>query len=129
MSSCASNPQIPNPPSTTTTTCAVRLGGSNSTILDACCNSHINGFKSYPAPGSSKDCYQYCETNDPDAVERCFSLPSNFGPYDKERPDFQCFNAVNGTGSTGDAIGRGRPGWGMMSILAMGLVGSVIGSM
>jgi hypothetical protein len=93
MSSCPPAP-IPVPP-TTLPTCATPLGGSNTSILDACCNSHINSILPY------SDCYQHCALTStladaPTLAEiiSCLSNPSNLGPYseDPETQKWKCFN-------------------------------------
>ncbi|EOA91090.1 hypothetical protein ACJQWK_11353 [Exserohilum turcicum] len=102
---------IPQPP-TTHPSCAVPIGGSNSSILDACCNGHINTIATYSAPETASspgsatskpvivnsedndDCFQYCITDSPDIVQSC--LAEKMAAFEKESASgkgmFGCFN-------------------------------------
>ncbi|KAH7075920.1 hypothetical protein BKA63DRAFT_310934 [Paraphoma chrysanthemicola] len=138
--SCAAVTQIPAPP-TAVTACAVPVGGSNSTILEACCNSHINGFATYAAPGagnarSDDGCFQFCTTDSPDYVSGC--LTNTLGEYESSTLMFECFNVANvkkdngagasGYGNAAGSIAAGRS-WAMGIIVGLTMVGAAVGSM
>ncbi|KAF2256915.1 hypothetical protein BU26DRAFT_31974 [Trematosphaeria pertusa] len=122
--SCAFTSGIPNPP-TTSPSCAVPIGGSNSTLLDTCCNGHINPINTYSAPGADDDCYQYCTTDAVNDVQGC--LTQKFEAYDKNSPAFQCFNVapVKAAESKGGRI-KGA-GWILRVAVGLGVVGAVVG--
>jgi hypothetical protein len=106
--SCTFNSPIPNP-QTSLPACSVPIGFSNSTILDTCCNSEVNPIRSYGAPDGGPSCYQYCTTDDVQAVEQC--LQQNLGAYEVGQPQFQCFNVAVGVKKAengGARIGGGR---------------------
>ncbi|KAF2036103.1 hypothetical protein EK21DRAFT_106209 [Setomelanomma holmii] len=138
--SCTAAP-VPAPP-TSLTSCAVPVGGSNSTILDVCCNSHVNSFATYAAPGASNvrsddGCFQFCTTDNPEYVSGC--LTNTLGEY-ASAINFECFNVPNvkkdsGSGAGGDEsgygnaagrIGGGRIGWAMGVVVGLSLVGAVL---
>ncbi|KAF2258956.1 hypothetical protein CC78DRAFT_572170 [Lojkania enalia] len=121
MTTCPHRFGIPNPP-TTKAACAIPIGGSNSTILDTCCNGHINPIVSYGAP-DGEDCYQFCTTDAVEEVEDC--LLNKLGEFNKSDPDFQCFNAVDMQTQTNDSRRRGV---GMWLFVALGVVGMVAGT-
>ena len=89
---CSFNKPIPKPP-TTGPAFAVLVGGSNTTILDTCCNGHINPIRAYHAP-EEDDCYLYCNTDAPDAVMSCLSQPQMLGAksIDANNPNWDSFN-------------------------------------
>ncbi|PSN61320.1 hypothetical protein BS50DRAFT_461224, partial [Corynespora cassiicola Philippines] len=89
--SCSFSGPLPNP-QTAASSCTVPIGGSNSTIIDTCCNGHVNPIQTYSFPNSKEDCYMFCTTTDVQTVESC--LIEKLGPYDPDQPAFQCFNAV-----------------------------------
>jgi hypothetical protein len=134
--SCSAPSQIPSPP-TTLSSCAIPIGGSNSSILDVCCNGHINAMATYSAPGSSSNakaddgCFQFCVTDNPEYVAGC--LTNTLGEFEKGGLMFECFN-VPGTKkerdggaymSGGEKVGLG---WVMSLVVGLGMIGSVIGS-
>jgi hypothetical protein len=129
---CAFNVPIPNPP-TTLSACSVPLGGSNSTILDTCCNAHINPILKYGAPDSS-ECYQYCTTDSVHAVMECLSQPENLGAFDAENPKWSCYNvgdvrkeeAVDDGYGYGSGVGRVRLSKAAVVVGILGLVGVVM---
>jgi hypothetical protein len=130
MATCSYNRPLPNPP-TPSAACAVPLGGSNTTLLDVCCNGHINPIRQYGAPGED-ECYQYCTTETVDEVIACFSRPENLGPYDANNPTWSCYNAVEANEENRPVFegGVARIGIGkaMVVILGLGLVSAVMGS-
>ncbi|KAF1916957.1 hypothetical protein BDU57DRAFT_539184 [Ampelomyces quisqualis] len=93
--SCAAPTSIPSPP-TTLPSCAVPIGGSNSSILDTCCNAHVNAMLTYSAPASASNsradngCFQFCITDDPAYVAGC--LTNTLGEYEGSALLFECFN-------------------------------------
>lgn len=115
--SCQPVTAVPPPP-TTHPACAVPIGGSNSSILDACCNGHINAIATYSAPETTlsadssssapvivnsedgDDCFQYCITATPDIVRSC--LAEKMQAFDKEGATgvglFGCFNTEKAVG-------------------------------
>jgi hypothetical protein len=117
----------------------VPIGGSNSSILDTCCNGHINAIATYSAPGSSSNaradngCFQFCVTDNPEYVEGC--LTNTLGEYEKGGLMFECFNTASvkkgrdgedsGYASAGSRTGFG---WMMGVIVGLGFVGAVVGS-
>ncbi|KAH3963176.1 hypothetical protein HBI65_175650 [Parastagonospora nodorum] len=136
--SCTSTP-ITAPP-TTLTSCAVPIGGSNSSILDTCCNGHINAMATYSAPGSSSNarsgngCFQFCVTDDPDFVSGC--LTNTLGEYEKDTLNFECFNvgsAKKDRSASGGAYESGGERvavrWSVTVFLGLGFVGAVLGSL
>jgi hypothetical protein len=144
--SCAPFTTIPQPP-TLLPACAVPVGGSNSSILDACCNGHINAIATYSADDSEDDdgCFQYCITDSPDIVQSC--LAQKMQEYEKDGSSgvgggmYGCFNAdkaVRQTGGSGSgneggyATGAGvRVGgsWVMSFLLGLSVLGAVMGGM
>ncbi|KAH7392641.1 hypothetical protein BKA66DRAFT_412106 [Pyrenochaeta sp. MPI-SDFR-AT-0127] len=135
--SCNAFSQIPAPP-TTLPSCAVPIGGSNSSILDACCNGHINAIATYSDPKADANledddgCFQYCTTDSPANVEACLS--QKLAEYATSGPKFECFNVnvegvrKGGSGGYSSAGGRVRvKGWVMGVVLGMGFVGAVVG--
>ncbi|KAL6710743.1 hypothetical protein ACN47E_007800 [Coniothyrium glycines] len=139
---CPSYNLIPTPP-TTLSSCAVPIGGSNSSILDACCNGHINAITTYSAPDAdtnSEDddgCFQYCVTDSPAMVQSC--LTQNMEIYQKKEgvQAFECFNVDAVKKSGGRSEGEynsagvrasGRVGWAMGIVLTLGIVGTAMGS-
>ncbi|KAF2635064.1 hypothetical protein P280DRAFT_383192, partial [Massarina eburnea CBS 473.64] len=86
--SCSYTSPIPTPP-TSLTSCAVPLGGSNSTLLDTCCNGEINPIRTYSVAETTSDCYQYCTTNDVASVQTC--LKWNMDMYGVAGESFRCF--------------------------------------
>ncbi|KAF2866122.1 hypothetical protein BDV95DRAFT_505465 [Massariosphaeria phaeospora] len=118
MAFCAVSGPLPNPP-TTRPSCAVPIGGSNSTRLDNCCNSHINAIRTY-----ADDCYQYCEVDNAADVQMC--LDRDLGPYDANKPTFQCFNVVENQ-AVGGAHGRLRtPGIWAVVVLGISLASGLL---
>ncbi|OAL50200.1 hypothetical protein IQ07DRAFT_632119 [Pyrenochaeta sp. DS3sAY3a] len=147
--SCVSTP-IPLPP-TTLPSCAVPIGGSNSSILDACCNGHINVLATYAPPLntststssstntavlSDNGCFQFCTTDAVVNVQSC--LAAKLGAYrqDGQGPAFECFNlglaegagkgSGEGEGNEGEygsagVVARGRVGWGMSLVVGLGV--------
>ncbi|KAJ6274323.1 hypothetical protein PSV08DRAFT_263300, partial [Bipolaris maydis] len=102
--SCQPISSVPPPP-TTLPSCAVPIGGSNSSILDACCNGHINAIATYSAPDTTSltprdSTTPYCITDSPDIVETC--LAEKMKAFDKEGATgigmFGCFNAEKAVG-------------------------------
>ncbi|KAF1977845.1 hypothetical protein BU23DRAFT_435644, partial [Bimuria novae-zelandiae CBS 107.79] len=86
---CAFSSLIPSPP-TDLQSCAVPIGGSNSTLLDTCCNGEVNPIRTFPAPDADHECYMYCTTDDAAPVQTC--LEQNLGRYVKGGGQaFQCF--------------------------------------
>ena len=141
--SCQPFTLIPQPP-TTLPSCAVPVGGSNSSILDACCNGHINAIATYSADDSEDDdgCFQYCITDSPNIVQSC--LAQKMAEYEKGGSTgtagmYGCFNAdkavrqASGSGNEGGyATGAGvRIGgsWAMTFMLGLGVVGAVMGGL
>jgi hypothetical protein len=135
--SCSTPSQIPSPP-TTLSSCAIPIGGSNSSILDVCCNGHINAMATYSSPGSSSNaraddgCFQFCVTDTPEYVAGC--LTNTLGEFEKGGLMFECFN-VPGTKKGRDggdvymnAAGRVGMGWVMGLVVGLGAVGAVLGS-
>ncbi|KAF2658355.1 hypothetical protein K491DRAFT_676404 [Lophiostoma macrostomum CBS 122681] len=111
--SCNYDRPIPNPP-TTSTACSVPIGGSNTTILDTCCNGHINPFKQYGAPGEDT-CYQYCTTQAGVDVQNCLRNKLGNGTDDTS-PLFMCYNVVEGKGTSNDYEGTAVRTHGKMSV-------------
>lgn len=137
--SCAPFSQIPTPP-TTLASCAVPVGGSNSSILDACCNGHINAITTYSAPDedtNSEDndgCFQYCVTDSADIVRGC--LAEKMEAYEKGMSMFECFNvaSVRKGGNSEDGSYRslgvsngGGLGWAARVMISLGIVGAIVG--
>jgi hypothetical protein len=134
--SCAVSVPIPAPP-TTLASCAVPVGGSNSSILDTCCNGHINAMATYSAPGSSSNarsddgCFQFCVTDSPEYVEGC--LTNTLGEFEKGALNFECFNTGSmkkgkeGESGYGNAAVKGKVGWTMRLVIGLGIVGSIVG--
>ncbi|KAF2689791.1 hypothetical protein K458DRAFT_384426 [Lentithecium fluviatile CBS 122367] len=117
---------IPTPP-TTSQTCAVPIGGSNTTLLDTCCNGHINPVLTYSAPGSSDNCYSYCTTDDAVSVQECL------GEYMMEGA-FRCFGVVAaraegsaGGFGVGSGNGRGAGAWWVKVVVGVGVLGALGG--
>jgi hypothetical protein len=139
--SCNAN-QIPNPP-TALAACAVPIGGSNSSILDTCCNGHVNAIATYGPPGSTSNtrsedgCFQFCTTDQPDLVQGC--LINTLGEYEKGDPIFECFNvasakkdtgaAESGYGNAGVRVGARGVGWVMALVLGLSFVGATMGTL
>ncbi|KAF2727133.1 hypothetical protein EJ04DRAFT_506233 [Polyplosphaeria fusca] len=127
MSTCTFTTPLPNPP-TTLPSCSVPIGSSNSTILDTCCNSEVNPIRSYGAPDGGPDCYMFCTTDTVQTVEEC--LRQNLGMYEKDAPQFECFNvgvgvqkAESGAGGREGTGKRGR--WvvlGLAIVFAVGMM-------
>ncbi|RMZ74279.1 argininosuccinate lyase [Pyrenophora seminiperda CCB06] len=109
--SCAPSTSIPHPP-TTLSSCAVPIGGSNSSILHACCNGHINALATYSAPDTtstsssssstppvivnSEDndgCFLYCITDSPSLVQTCLKQKMDEENVAGEGDGFACFEA------------------------------------
>ncbi|CAI6339280.1 unnamed protein product [Periconia digitata] len=109
-SSCTYADIFPKPP-TSAPSCAVRVGGANATILDTCCNGEVNLISTYATPGSSSDCYQYCNAPDVSAVQSCLGESMNM--YGVAGAGYQCFNAAEerSVGSGGLAIRFRRESW------------------
>lgn len=110
---------LPTPP-VTVQACAVPLGGSNSTLLDTCCNGHINPIRTYSAPNSSDDCYMYCTTDDALSVQECLS------EYMKEGA-FQCFGVTVRRAGSGGKSTLGRGSWWMKFAIGVGVLGALGG--
>lgn len=104
---------IPSPP-TPAQACAVPSGASNSTLLDTCCNGHINPVLPYSAPGAKDDCYLYCTTDDAVSVQACLS------EYMKEGA-FQCFG-VKERSVEGGAAGKKGGSWVVRVAAGLGVV-------
>jgi hypothetical protein len=121
VKSCTYNNPPPNPP-TSQAACAVPMGGSNQTIIDTCCNGHINPIVNYGAPGEA-DCWQYCTTDDPNTVQSC--LEQNMGIYNPSNPRFACYNAVSSKNTTSMAAvaALSKP---MILVMALGLLGTIM---
>ncbi|KAF2131027.1 hypothetical protein P153DRAFT_271805, partial [Dothidotthia symphoricarpi CBS 119687] len=132
--------QLPTPP-TTLASCAVPVGGSNTSILDACCNGHINAIATYSAPDSSSNsdsengCFQYCVTNNPQAVKTCLS--EKLGMYGESGPIFECFNMADvktgGIGGGYSSVGvrlsiEGGSGWMLGAVLGIVVVATIMGA-
>ncbi|KAI8934782.1 hypothetical protein NX059_008469 [Plenodomus lindquistii] len=133
--SCQPFATIPAPP-TGLPSCAVPVGGSNSSILDACCNGHINAISTYSSPDAdtnSEDndgCFQFCVTDSPDMVRSC--LAEKMEAYQADESMFQCFNTgsqkmTRGGYATGGA-GKGGLGWTMSVLMGLGVVAAVAGA-
>ncbi|KAF1852166.1 uncharacterized protein K460DRAFT_351994 [Cucurbitaria berberidis CBS 394.84] len=131
--SCQPFTRIPSPP-TALGSCAVPVGGSNSSILDACCNGHINAIATYSDPNSDTNledadgCFQFCITDSPDIVRTC--LATKFSAYERGQSMFECFNggsARKGTGYSNAGSARHGLGWGISVVLGLGFVGAVMG--
>jgi len=113
----------------------VPVGGSNSSILDACCNGHINAISTYSSPEAdtnsedSDGCFQFCVTNSPDMVREC--LAEKMKAYKEEGNMFQCFR-TGGTKVTrrSYASGASKIGgyWPMCVSLGLGVLGAVVGA-
>ena len=133
--------QIPSPP-TSLASCAVPIGGSNSSIIDNCCNGHINSIVTYGPRGSNSNarsddgCFQFCITDSPDLVEGC--LANSLGEYSKGEPIFKCFNTAavkkdagsseGGYGNAGVSVKAGGVGWVMGAVLGLAFVGATMGT-
>lgn len=129
---------IPAPP-TTLASCSVPIGGSNSSILDTCCNSHINAIATYGAPGSNSNapsdngCFQFCVTDTAGYVENC--LMNALSDFEEGEPIFQCFNtettsseARSDYGNSG-AKAHGRAlSWTATALVGLALFGSAFGA-
>jgi hypothetical protein len=122
--SCNFNAPIPNTP-TAASSCAVPIGSSNSTILDTCCNGHINEIKTYGAPGDDDDCYLYCTTDTVEEVNKC--LEEKMGEFEKDRQQWMCFNAINSKASEGGAVQKRPRGKGMILLVSLGIVTFALG--
>ncbi|KAF2745860.1 hypothetical protein M011DRAFT_504084 [Sporormia fimetaria CBS 119925] len=129
---CPTTTPLPPPP-TPHPACAVPLGGSNSTILDTCCNGHINAIISYGSSSASsaeqQNCYQYC-TPDPAKlhdVYACLERPENLDVMDGEGRKWACWGeggevVVRGVQVGGGSMRRGgRMGW--VGVVVLGMVG------
>lgn len=97
----------------------------------------------YAAPGSTSNaksdagCFQFCVTDDPDFVSGC--LTNTLGEYGNGELGFECFNvgSEKGKGNVkkgedgayGSGSGRVGMGWGVRVVLALGVVGAVVGSL
>ncbi|KAF1832116.1 hypothetical protein BDW02DRAFT_503764 [Decorospora gaudefroyi] len=155
--SCQPFTSIPQPP-TTLPSCAVPVGGSNSSILDACCNGHINAIATYSASDSptiivssslspaasstpivnSEDddgCFQYCITDSPDIVQSC--LAEKMSAYKESQTTYGCFNADKAArrarGSDEGYVSAGTKiggcaEWAVRLLLGVGVVGALMGS-
>ncbi|KAF2829970.1 hypothetical protein CC86DRAFT_391998 [Ophiobolus disseminans] len=133
--------QIPSPP-TALSSCAVPVGGSNSSILDMCCNSHVNAVATYGPPGSNSNtrtedgCFQFCVTDEPDVVQGC--LTNTLREYAKGDPILKCFNVATakkdtgategGYGSAGTRVRASGVGWVMGTVLSLAFVGAAVGT-
>jgi len=154
--SCQPFTSVPQPP-TNLPSCAVPVGGSNSSILDACCNGHINAIATYSAPDSttssssasstpvivnSEDndgCFQYCITDSPDIVQSC--LVQKMEEYEKEGASgmgtFGCFNTDKAVGARKVDEERGYASsgvrisggasWVVSMLLGLSVIGVVVG--
>jgi hypothetical protein len=127
-SSCTYNKPFPNP-QTAGAACSVPIGGSNTTLLDTCCNGHINPVQKYGAPGED-ECYQFCTTDEVVDVMACLTI--NLGEFDADNPTWACFNyagAKSKSGSEYDSgVGRVKVGKMMATVVLLGLVGAVVGT-
>ena len=151
--SCAPSTSIPHPP-TTLSSCAVPIGGTNSSILHACCNGHINALATYSAPDTaatppvivnSEDndgCFLYCITDSPDLVQTCLKQKmeeeevGNAG----QGQGCACFEAEKVVrrekgrvvkrekGYTNGGV-RASVGWGLRILLGVGVAGAVVGGL
>ncbi|EUC42629.1 hypothetical protein COCMIDRAFT_28758 [Bipolaris oryzae ATCC 44560] len=153
--SCQPLSSVPPPP-TTLPSCAVPIGGSNSSILDACCNGHINAIATYSAPETTSltprdsktpvivnsedgdDCFQYCITDSPDIVETC--LAEKMQAFDKEGATgvgmFGCFNVEKAVGprktdggNEGSYVNAGLKisrSWSLSLLVGLSVVGALI---
>ncbi|KAI4638335.1 hypothetical protein J4E81_002427 [Alternaria sp. BMP 2799] len=153
--SCQPFTSVPQPP-TNLPSCAVPVGGSNSSILDACCNGHINAIATYSAPDSttsspsasstpvivnSEDndgCFQYCITDSPDIVQSC--LAQKMEEYEKEGASgmgmFGCFNTDKAVGARKVDEERGYASagvrisggasWAVSMLLGLSVIGAVV---
>ncbi|CAA9959927.1 hypothetical protein PTMSG1_03335 [Pyrenophora teres f. maculata] len=111
--SCAPSTSIPHPP-TTLSSCAVPIGGQNSSILHACCNGHINALATYSAPDTTSSstssssappvivnsedndgCFLYCITDSPSLVQTCLKqkMDEEEAGSAREGEGFACFEA------------------------------------
>ncbi|CAN9451058.1 unnamed protein product [Alternaria alternata] len=156
--SCQPFTAVPQPP-TTLPSCAVPVGGSNSSILDACCNGHINAIATYSAPDTttsspstsstpvivnSEDndgCFQYCITDSPDIVQSC--LAQKMEEYEKDSASgmgiFGCFNTDKAVGAkrNDDEAGYASAGmrisggrsWMVSALLGLSVLGAVVGGL
>ncbi|KAF2848800.1 hypothetical protein T440DRAFT_147308 [Plenodomus tracheiphilus IPT5] len=133
--SCQPFTSIPTPP-TLLPSCAVPVGGSNSSILDACCNGHINAISIYSSPDAdpnSEDndgCFQFCVTDSPDMVRGC--LTEKMKAYEEGENMFQCFNTrstkMTRGGYASGASAKGGLGWTVGVLMGLGFVGAMIGT-
>ncbi|KAF2272841.1 uncharacterized protein EI97DRAFT_197610 [Westerdykella ornata] len=134
-STCTFTTPIPTPP-TTLPSCALPLGHSNTTLLDTCCNGHINPVTTYAAPGAPDACYQFCTTEDVRGVMACLGAPENLGESGEgtatER--WRCFNVVEREvkkeGVYGSGAGRVNErglGVGGVVVVLLGVLGVVMG--
>jgi hypothetical protein len=126
--SCSFNKPIPTPP-TTGPAFAVPVGGSNATILDTCCNGHINPIRTYSAPDED-DCYMYCNTDSPDAVMTCLSQPQMLGAksIDANNQNWNSFNVEENRVSSSDydsGIDRLRLGKVTTAVIAMAFLTAI----
>jgi len=121
--SCSFSGPIPKP-TTTAASCAVPLGNDNSTILDTCCNGHINVIKSFGALDVEDNCYLYCTTDLVDDVEGCLS--ENLGLYNNNHQTYQCFDGVVGkmAESRGTKLRLGK--W-IIVMMGLGFLGVSMG--
>lgn len=126
---------IPSPP-TTYSSCAVPIGGSNSSILDACCNGEINAISTYSSPNTNTNsedddgCFQFCITSSPNTVKTC--LQDNLEEYESGIAIFECFNtdSARKAGSVGGYRNTGvRKGlsWTIVTVSVLGFAGAMMG--
>ena len=121
--SCSFSGPIPKP-ATTHTSCAVPLGNDNSTIIDTCCNGHINVIQTFGGPDAKDDCYLFCTTDSVDDVKSC--LNEKLGPYDEDHQTFQCFDGVAGKAAE-SGVAKLRLGKGVIMMICFGFLGAVMG--
>ncbi|KAH8698092.1 hypothetical protein GQ44DRAFT_832288 [Phaeosphaeriaceae sp. PMI808] len=138
--SCNSNSNLVPSPPTNLASCAIPIGGSNSSILDTCCNGHINAMATYSAPGSNSNarsdngCFQFCVTDTPELVQGC--LINTLGEYAKGAPVFECFNVGNvkkdsgssGYGNTGARVHARGMSWTACLVVGLGFFGAAMGT-
>ncbi|EDU48720.1 hypothetical protein PtrSN002B_005628 [Pyrenophora tritici-repentis] len=155
--SCAPSTSIPHPP-TTLSSCAVPIGGQNSSILHACCNGHINALATYSAPDTtstssssstppvivnSEDndgCFLYCITDSPSLVQTCLKQKMDEAEIAREGESFACFEAekvvrrekgrvVKRESGYANAGVKVSAGWGLRILLSVGVIAAIVGGL
>jgi hypothetical protein len=130
---------IPAPP-TSSLSCAVPLGGSNTTILDSCCNGHINRIIPYSTTPDRNGtylvpngCYLFC-TPEADAMEDVKTCLAGLLEDKKEgEKGFECFDAKERKSSLGmegynsAAAAQMRGAWVAWGVFGLGLLGTLVG--